>query len=227
MSRRYSEPPNALEAFRTIQNRIRAVGETPGGRLKWLTQFATVPLTDDAERERLETELQWFILLQYSGWAAGDTRTAMRLEASTDWDIPSVQAAVRELLGELEPDRVVWFRIPIGDGVHWIPGRGVVTVTRAGGVPQVLAAVADLLAAVGNRLRRCETPECRRLFAFTRSAQRRCHPNCGGAERVRAWRAKNREKLSEERHAKYLRKVRSLKGPKVRITRRKRAGKGA
>ena len=230
-SRRYTKDDlqaakmTVARTFARMAQSQRTVGITPAERLSWLEDFSRHALDTDAAADEQGTLLNWFVVAHYAAWGGADFDTATRLQhVINPGDVHVLQRQVRDVLNALEPGGIVWFPQPIVDGIRW-SGDRVVSVTRTPGVPQVLAAVADLLADIGPRLRRCETPTCRRLFAFKRPAQRRCRIECGGADRVREWRAKHREQLSEQRHEKYKGQVKA-KAPHVRVARRPRTVKG-
>lgn len=226
MSRRYT-PRQVRQArqqvvdwLQTIGTRTQRIGTSPSEQLWWLGDFVTQTLSAEQDLDEAASDVQWFVIMHVRAWA-GDTRTAADLERLiAPGDVTSIQRAVRDTLQQLEPGGFVWWPQPVGDGVRWT-SKGVVSVTKAEGITHILAAVADVLIQVGPRLRRCA---CGRLFSYTRPQQKRCHPNCGGTERVRAWRAKNRERVSEMSHAKYVRKVKAA-SPNVRVARRPRSAK--
>ncbi len=211
-------------ALHSFSEKLKAVGSSPEERLIWLTAFVKREASDDSTRVSAAKELDVFLSHHYKSWA-GDFNSAVDLQQFIEPnDVPRIQVEVRALLDGLSPDGNAWFSSSIADGLLWRRDRGVFLVTRAPGLPQVLASVVNLLMTVGPRLRRCETPSCRRLFSMKRPGQKRCTTRCGGTDRVREWRQKNRERLSENRHRQYAKKV-ALRLPGVRVGRRRASAK--
>lgn len=232
VARRYREKTKAqwkadivavAATFAKMSATLAAIGGTPRARLLWLGDVLRRDLTGDVARETTADEMNAFLVTYYRAWG-GDFTTAADIQQLIEADtVPAIQAALRDVLDRLVPDESVWLSQPIGDGLVWRPRKGVLLVTRAAGLPQVLSAVVDLLNSIGPRLRRCGTPTCRRLFAVNRPGQIRCVPSCGSTLRVQEWRRKNRERLSEAKHRQYARKV-AARLPGARVTRRKQKG---
>jgi hypothetical protein len=73
----------------------------------------------------------------------------------------------------------------------------------------------DLIAAGAQWLRECHRRECRRVFVANKR-QIFCTPGCAQDERTERFLARHtREEFSEQRHARYVKKVRRTKGPAV------------
>jgi hypothetical protein len=215
MVRRYS----AIDAL----DGIASIGTDADQRLLWLGDFVSRDLGDREAKERAARELA---LVPFAGGGAVqlDIRTLPGPE-----DAQAVQAAVRDVLRGLAAGGSVWLHEPpfdpsisVGNGLIWREGRGVVLATRGSGVSLVLAAVVDVLMAVGPRLARCVTPSCRRLFAIRRKGQTHCVKTCGSGDRVREWRKKNPGRESEKKHRQYTRRVQRRLGARVRPVRRPR-----
>jgi hypothetical protein len=215
-----------MVAMRQFSQRLETVGSTPDEQLAWLARFVR---RDDLDREdnrgAAAAELHAFLLRHYKAWGASvNVIVDHELEQPiAPHDVPTIQEAVRNVLDQLAPDARVAFPQAIGDGVVWRAEHGIVLVTRAPGVPKVLAAVVDLLLAVGPRLHRCERAACRRLFARTRPHQRYCSTTCGGIERVAKWRRGHPDQLATHRHQHYARTVRA-RLPGARPRRRTKKG---
>lgn len=209
----------AWSTLATIARRMDAVGSTPEARLVWLGDFIRRDVSSDESRAVLAGELQGLLTWQLPGGTlnpAADAGISVHVEPSA---VSLIQQAVRDILNSLQPSMPVWFPQPVHDGLIW-SGNRIVLVTRAQGVPQVLGAVAEILTAVGSRLRRCETPLCERLFAAKRPNQTYCTKKCGGTWRVSEWRSMNRERLADARHEQYKRKVRE-RLPRAKVVRRR------
>jgi len=73
----------------------------------------------------------------------------------------------------------------------------------------------ELIAAGAQWLRECGRRECRRVFVANRR-QFFCTPRCAQDERTERFFARHTpEEFSEQRHARYVKKVRRTKGPAV------------
>jgi hypothetical protein len=210
----------ARAVIENLAERLAAVGSNPDARLLWLGEFVTRDLSDEHKHTAAAGELDAFLTHHFRSWGSDFRFAGSIYHGIEPAEVPAIQAALRDVLNQLGSEDYVWFSQPIGDGLRWRVGRGVALVTRAGGLPQVLAAVADLLMAVGPRLGRCKTPSCRSLFASKRPGQVHCTTKCGGTFRVNEWRKKNRERVAESRHGPYARKVKA-KLPGVRVSRRR------
>jgi hypothetical protein len=201
-------------------NEYTAVGTDFDQRLQWLGDFAQRELVDEAACRRAASELNAFIALCFAG---SGSLEIVRLTAPSD--APEIQRVVRDVLRGLAPGLPVWLDEKpieigaIGNALLWRQDRGVMVMTRLAGAGSVIAAVVDLLIAIGPRLRRCEG--CSRLFALSRPHQKFCSTQCGLKHRVAKWRAAHPEKLADQRHQQYERRVKA-KLPRARVARRRR-----
>jgi hypothetical protein len=209
----------------TLRENLAAVGSKPDERVLWLGEFVRRSLTEDRDRTSAAGELNAFLMHHYPSWGADFNFAGSIQHVIGPGDVAAIQEALREAMGRLGSEESAWFPQSVGDGLRWQPGRGVSLITRTGGLPQVLAAVADLLITVGPRLARCKTPSCHRLFATKRPGQVHCTTKCGGMYRVNKWRQENSERVAESRHEQYARKVRA-KLPGVRVSRRQTKKRG-
>ena len=186
MPRRYTDKTKAeigaeaVAGLARFQARVNAAGATPDERLLRLGELLQRDLADAAARVRAADQLNGLLIHHYQAW--GSSVNAIRKHGLqhliTEDEAPTIQTELREVLGRLMPGDPVFVDVPISDGVVWDRDRGVRLVTRTAGLPQVLAAVVDLLISIGPRLRRCKTPDCQKLFATKRPAQIHCTTKC-------------------------------------------------
>ena len=186
MGRRYKTQPDA----ETLQT-VGTVGTDVAARLRWLTDFTTRDLfnryathgrrsgTPGVRHDALR--LQHDVCVQHSPIRdrRGDAGYSGR--------------RTRILLRGLAPGGSVFFEPPafpepiaIGNGLVWREGPGILLATRGSGLSLVLAAVSDLLMAVGPKLRRCDPAAA--CLSWRGRIQRFCTTQCGLRVRVAQWR---------------------------------------
>jgi hypothetical protein len=221
----------AMEMLCAVADRMMAqsdsVGRDPHERLVWIQDFARHDAPNGVQgRENAAGLLNWFVIAQMRGWGAYFSVARGIYKKVQPTDVPMIHEAVRDVLQRFAAadGQHVLARLPvaIGDQLVWQPGRAVSLASSSDSLSQVLAALADLLMSVGPRLRRCETPSCRRLFSLKRQGQKRCRPNCGVDDRVRKWRAENAKRHSKNKKRQYERKIRKQLYPKARVNRHER-----
>ena len=219
--RRYTSREAFTSILRDLTRTLEVVGHEPAQRLAWLMSFIARPLSDASSRDAAATELNGFLCYHVQAWA-GNVNTAVQLEAlrgDTAVDILTVQTDMRALLQALAPDAgLVRLPQPIGDALAW-GSKGVYLVSERSLRSQTSLAIVDLLRTIGPRLRRCEG--CSTLFAQGRSHQKYCTERCSDKYRVMRHRHRKRDELLEQKHQRYVKKVRARTYPGARVARRK------
>jgi len=92
-----------------------------------------------------------------------------------------------------------------------------------GRVRRFTGAIVPLLRQHGHRIRRCAAPDCDRVFYADKSHKRQCSERCRRRRADTAWMERNRDKLVEVNHAKYVRrKKRQFAKQAVKVAKRAR-----
>ena len=224
MRTRYTSPGDRralVDLLRLLLGPFRAIGSDPDRQLEWLHAFSARDLSRPDARVSATAEVNAFLVVRYEAWGA-DIDTARLMDQPVEADeIEAIQHAVRDLVTQITPGSPAGLPTGVADGLLWRADQGVSVVTRARGVPQVLACVVEILTRNGAGLRRCVG--CTRLYVKHRSDQRFCSTSCGTRFRVRDWREKNATSHRKNRHKQYVRKVQT-RIPKARVTRRPKKG---
>jgi hypothetical protein len=235
----FLEQAQFLEWAVTDQRAFEEVGMTPEARFRWLYEFADA--TPRADRN-LAREVECFC--QFYGYSGDEMRqkTYERVKPEQRFPFYSIagdrpMAEIRadaELVQELRQQiKGLWESLkkpgtPFETGAPFLRGlfsqehEGSIRVFLYGG-PTLRELfwinVAELFIAVGQ-FRFCERVDCRRAFVPSRPRKRFCGELCAGRERIARYRASHAES-SDDRHERYLRKVRK-KLPKAKPARRPR-----
>lgn len=185
-------------------------------RAAWLLRFAELDLSrGDRDNPRLRQD----------AWRAVDPTCARPMQ----WDeLVDVHRRFRAGLAELRAGRPWRLEVP---GEHVVlPGRG-------GGIEgrfaaqwpwdRFLIAAMDMLVSVGDRLRTCGRPGCRRALIAAKR-QKYC-AECAAAiqkERVQDWRRRHAQRVRDLAHEAYVQRKRRETGrPRLKIERRPRVGR--
>lgn len=202
-----------------------AVGRDPDAQLGWLSRFADLDLSA-TDRDRVLRELLMLVTLNHHRTVLDARPRGGRIAPGVTYyapwshdDVIMVQARLREGLRQLsqgggwlievpERGRLVTWERP-GDVEAWT----VMNTYHGTNVQTALAAIADLLTAVGPALRFCDG--CARWFAASRVNQRHCSPRCTSRLRSARYRAANPETVSEKRHQRYVAERRAKLGRKA------------
>lgn len=193
----------------------RLVGRTPADRLRWLVRFATGSVEPNAPRQRRTAMQVYAFTLAGTGSLRRSAATALTVR-----EVAGLSSALRGALEALAAGRA-WEMPPAAALTRRLvpsvtaPGKRAarrVSPLSAydGPLPTMaLAVAADLLCAEGWRLGRCGHTACEHpLFIRRRPDQDYCSARCQLLEQTRRHRARQSpEAASEERHARYVRKV--------------------
>jgi len=131
--------------------------------------------------------------------------------------VERAQRAVRQALAAFAADGrctlpfkiVGWERLPDGRVLPLVGGEG---------WSRFYGAVFMLVVELGPDLRVCANPKCRKLFLRSKR-QTYCGPRCSQRERTHRFREKNPRRVSEARHATYVRQQRKRLGSRVKVRR--------
>lgn len=213
--------------YERLLRAVDTVGRTHAEQLTWIWNFSHRVL-DDAAARIAGDELLFLVFSNAAGASSYEAFADARpfIPFPNPGSVRSIQNAVRNLLDELEPGKVVELPVPVYDAVVWSDGRVVPVTYEANDVQLVLATVVRVLIDIGLLLRRCTTPTCRRLFVAKRSQQVRCTLACGNHDRLKRWRAQHRDALADQQHSKYVRRKKAATSHSVKVQRRRRM-KGA
>jgi hypothetical protein len=214
---------NYNDTLMTLAGAMQAIGGTAAARLVWLEDFERRDLSAVTVREVAAVELRAFVMQYAIGIHHFGIFQGLEIDAD---NVTGIRDALRAFLAEIGTPATSQSIVAAAASTLISPlPRGLAPIAKIPSIGAVVTAVSALLLDIGPRLGRCDTPTCGRLFAGAKVSQKRCRANCGVTERVRDWRNKNREKVREGQHQRYVRKVKTVH-PKARVERRARKAKG-
>jgi hypothetical protein len=223
------------------------VGGTSRERLRWLLDFASRKITETSEGQRLD--LAWEIVAFISerevvplpGGKKSDVRIVsypkLREQSIESRDafigtVPGcylpIALRLKRLFEHGECDYTINHSVTytlVRSGLGFVTQRCQATLKT-----RFMLQAFDLLAQMGERVRRCADPKCGRLFLATKRKQF-CSPRCSQRVRIAAWRERHRKVYLKQRRAAYKKRLERKLGRKVRIqprggSRRERLGGG-
>ncbi len=224
-------PDNRSDVLEGLMVALAQFGLDADARLNWLVGFVDRDLKD---REAAEAATHEAMLFVFSARMAKVGPRAPARIGGLDDDVrdprqvreavASVERAQREVRQALKafavdgrctlPFKVVgWERVPDGRVLPLVGGDW---------WSRFYGAIFALVSELGRTLGVCANAKCQRLFARSKR-QAYCGPRCSQRERTLRFREMHPDRVSDQRHATYVRAQRKRLGEKVSVGRARRA----
>jgi hypothetical protein len=199
-------------------------------RLQWLLDFADSALpVSAADWRNLQGQLQQLDYVSgldvLPAWMLRGSRTKAGLRRLSRVEIHQIHDALRGLLDKLKPAG----EPPSAEPYELLParvmphlssdGRRIWAIDVSEWPDTFWLSVRSLLARFGERLTRCEDPQCGRLFLRTRR-QSYCSRACSQRVRQHAWYQRRRKEVLARRKVAYEARVKAQLWPNVLVAKR-------